>query len=102
MESQKSVNDDAIFSPEAPTSVPQNEDIYSLKSDNTDILKLQICKSQPSKEAIMDCLTIQQSQIKYESEHSSMLSLEFIGCFSLVCIAALIAIWRFMKYFGEN
>lgn len=60
---------------------PAPKDNYNLSSDNLDILRLEICKSQFSKEQITECLTQQQLLIKNSDPSVSSTSMFLIIAF---------------------
>ena len=50
--------------------IPKPTDIYHIESTNQDVLVLEICKLQSSKDEIIGCLTAQQERLSNGMGHS--------------------------------
>lgn len=64
---------------------------YNIGSDNMDILRIEICKSQLSREEITSCLTVMQDNIKKESHDLIHMIAPYGFCIGVVLVVISLA-----------
>lgn len=93
-EGMKEVTDEGIINIK---NFPNNKDPYHILVENKDILRLEVCKLQNTKEDVSDCLTFQQKNLeKNILQFDHLTSLEFCSL-SLFMILSFIIIWRITR-----
>ena len=75
---------DGVVEQKAP---PKLTDNFNVTSDNLAVLRIQVCKTQPSQDLANDCLTIIQSNIANEVKKDNTFT------FSAVCFAIIAALF---------
>lgn len=87
MEPTKDSINEGIVTVVAPKPSSESKDIYNIKSGNHEVLILEVCKNQSTKESVIDCLSVQQINLVENNHSNTIIGFSAIG---LTIVALLI------------